>query len=96
MAITDPCIIFSNIIWFLATFVCFFNLVICSNGFLGIFKNLKFRKKKITRSIILIKELESVGFLLTLINLILHKWFKKWNKMLKKNKKCIQLWFSYL
>nr|YP_009495430.1 hypothetical protein [Eunotia naegelii]AWQ64077.1 hypothetical protein [Eunotia naegelii] len=84
MALTDPCLIFSSIVWFLVTFVSFFNFVISNKNFLGILKNLKFRKKKIIRSLILINELDNVNFLFMFLYLIFLKWVQKWGKVLSE------------
>ncbi len=82
MALTDSCLIFSSIVWFLVIFTSFFNFVISNKSFLGILKNLKFRKKKVTISLFLIHELENLTFLFLLIYLISIKWFKKWSILL--------------
>jgi hypothetical protein len=77
MALTDSCLIFSSVVWFLVTFISFFNFVISNKNFLGILKNLKFRKKKFNRGLILINELDNVNFLFLFLYLIFLKWMQK-------------------
>jgi hypothetical protein len=84
MALTDPYLIFSSIVWFLVTFVTFFNFVISNKNFLGILKNLKFRKKKFIKSLVLINELDNINFLFILIYLIFLKWVQKWGRVLSE------------
>jgi hypothetical protein len=82
MALTDPCVIFSTIVWFLVTFVSFFSFFTSNKNFLGILKNLKFRKKKLIYSLFLMNELDSLNSLLVIIYSILFRWLKKWGKLL--------------
>lgn len=84
VALTDPCLIFSSIVWFLVTFVSFFNFVISNKNFLGVLKNLKFRKKKIVKSLTLVNELDNVNFLFMFVYLIFLKWVQKWSKGLSE------------
>jgi len=84
VALTDPYLSFSSIIWFLVTFVSFFNLVISNKNFLGVLKNLKFRRKKLLKSFLLINKLTELNFLLLFIYLILLKWLQKWSKLLSE------------
>jgi hypothetical protein len=84
VALTDPYLSFSSIIWFLVTFVSFFNLVISNKNFLGVLKNLKFRRKKLFKSFLLINKLTELNFLLLFIYLILLKWLQKWSKLLSE------------
>lgn len=84
MALTDPYLAFSSIVWFLVTFVSFFNFVISNKNFLGILKNLKFRKKKLFKSLMLINELNDLNFLFILVYLVLLKWLQKWSKLLSE------------
>jgi len=84
VALTDPYLSFSSIIWFLVTFVSFFNLVIINKNFLGVLKNLKFRRKKLFKSFLLINKLTELNFLLLFIYLILLKWLQKWSKLLSE------------
>jgi hypothetical protein len=81
MALIDPCLSFSSVIWFLVTFVSFFNFIISNKNFLGVLKNLKFRQKKLVKTLILIKELNNFKNLLIFIHLIFLKWLQKWNKL---------------
>jgi hypothetical protein len=82
LAITDISLIFSTTIWFLVTFIGFFNFVVSNRNFLGILKNLKFRRKKVLQTLDLINKLENLNFLLIIIYLILFKWIEKWSKAL--------------
>lgn len=82
MAITDTSLIFSTTVWFLVTFIGFFNFVISNQNFLGILKNLKFRRKKVLQTFYLINKLENLNFLLIILYLILLKWVEKWGKLL--------------
>lgn len=81
MALIDPCLSFSSVIWFLVTFVSFFNFVVSNKNFLGVLKNLKFRQKKLIKTLLLIKELNNFKLLLVFIHLIFLKWLQKWNKL---------------
>jgi hypothetical protein len=82
MALIDPCLSFSSVIWFLVTFISFFNFVVSNKNFLGVLKNLKFRQKKLFKTLILIKELNNFKNLLVFIHLIFLKWLQKWNKLI--------------
>jgi hypothetical protein len=78
VALTDSCLIFSSIVWFLVTFISFFNFVISNKNFLGILKNLKFRKKKFNKGLTLTNELDTVNFLFMFLYLIFLRWVQKW------------------
>jgi hypothetical protein len=85
MAMIDPCIIFSSLSWLCLIFVCFFNFFISNTQFLAIVKIIKFREKKYTYNLFLLKKLELLNFnkVLFVILSILKCWLIKRYQLLK-------------
>ena len=80
MALTDLCILFSTVVWFLVTFISFYNFFTSNKHFLQILKNLKFRKKKLVKTVTLIINLDQLNPLLVdLKYYFVSKWTTPWS-----------------
>jgi hypothetical protein len=82
MVLTDICILFSTVVWFLVTFISFYNFFISNQDFLQILKNLKFRKKKLLKATNTLIMLDSLNPLLKLNHKIVSAWVTLWSEQL--------------